>query len=216
VRLLARGLDAAVCPQEPQRMVISDRSVRALDVTRAAPLGKRRHATNAFGLVLMVLLAQDALPGASEGRQAIRRVFAPLLYPLGLFQGDWKLFAPEPDRVNTWIEARVTFSNGQTTVWTSPDWRNLSWHEELLRGRHAKWWDVLRRDEFKVLWPSFALHVAGEVPRPSPDATPVEVALVRHWWDVPPPDLAADTRVFPIPPRREFPHAFVYHTERLP
>lgn len=161
-------------------------------------------------------MAQDALPGSSSGREAIRRVFAHVLYPLGLFQGDWKLFAPEPDRLNTWIEARVTFSDGRTAVWTSPDWQNLPLYDEVLRGRHSKWYDVLRRDEYKALWPSFVQYIARVVPRPLPTSRPVRVSLVRHWWDVPPPDRTVVAGAFPIPPRAQFPFQFEYYSEQLP
>jgi hypothetical protein len=166
-----------------------------------------------LALLLLAMLLQDGLPGDSAARAALRRVCAPLLYPLGLWQNDWRLFAPDPDRVNARIEARVTLSDGRIARVTSPDWRHLAWTDAALQGRLAKWWDYLRRDEYRPLFPALARYMASRAAWAP--ARPIKVELIRHWWDVPAPDAEGPVAE-PIAPPAEFPYHHPYHTEHLP
>ncbi|MFT3926621.1 MAG: hypothetical protein QM778_29020 [Myxococcales bacterium] len=186
-----------------------------LSLARGAKARFERWLINGFAVLLMGALLQDALPGDSPARTSLRQLCGQVLYPLGLWQGDWKLFAPDPKRTNAWIEAKVTFRNGESGSWKSPDWEQQSAGDEILQGRHAKWWDALRRDDSRVLWPALARFAASRLARPERGLVPARVELVRHWWDVPNPG-APNYFGRAIPGQTVFPHQYLFHVEVLP
>ena len=63
-------------------------------------LSAKRYFLNAFIALVVAVIAIDTLP---QSPGAIRRGLTPVLTRLGVNQGYWDLFAPEPDRANTRI-----------------------------------------------------------------------------------------------------------------
>ncbi len=174
---------------------------------------------NLFIAGLLFLLLQDGLPCTHTGHRRIKDFLDPVVDKLGLWQGNWRLFAPDPDHMNTWVEAKVTFSDGGVWAWKTPDWRRRGHLEKFIQGRHPKFWDAFRLDNRRSVWPYIADYAARIAPRPSPGARPRTVELIRHWWDVPPPDeIAAVVREYgqAPPPRDKFPKHHSFYTRELP
>ena len=95
-------------------------------------------ALNAFIATIVLVVAIDTLP---QSPAALHRAIAPTLVRLGINQGAWNLFAPEPDHVNTRLRAEVAYRDGQRREWRGPDWRNASAWEKWVGHRHVEWFD---------------------------------------------------------------------------
>ena len=118
----------------------------------------------------------------------------------GLWQGNWQLFAPEPDKINVAVSADVTFSDGREVAWRSPDWRSLSAWQRFLLFREAEFIDNIRSDENAAGWPTFADYLGRNILHPDdPKLKPKKIVLTRHWVIIPPPD-DENIRQFPEVP----------------
>ena len=75
-------------------------------------------------------IAVDTLPTSWKSLQPIKTPVNTALNALGLAQGDWQLFAPNPILRNGTVVAEVTDSQGQMAIWSSPDWsRSSTWQK---------------------------------------------------------------------------------------
>lgn len=98
-----------------------------------------RVATNLFIIATIVFISVDTLPlGDShfknwsihqpikEARVALRQK---VLNPLGLWQGIWALFCPDPVRYSEWLSADLTFPDGQQKTWMSMNFTEMDFWE---------------------------------------------------------------------------------------
>jgi hypothetical protein len=115
----------------------------------------------------------------------IRHVIAPYMVWSGLTQG-WALFAPDPQYINVYLEAQITYRDGQKKIWKFPMPQDYGYYRRYFMERERKWSsDNLRLDSNAFLWPDAARYVA-RVNR-DPNNPPVSVALIRHWSFIAPP-----------------------------
>jgi hypothetical protein len=115
----------------------------------------------------------------------IRHIIAPYMTWSGLTQG-WALFAPDPQYINAYLEAEITYRDGQKKIWKFPMPQDSGYYRRYFLERERKWSsDNLRLDSNAFLWPDAARYVA-RVNR-DPKNPPVTVALVRHWSFIAPP-----------------------------
>ncbi len=163
-------------------------------------------------LALAVLIGAsvvDALPNwILPGLDRVDAVVSRPLRAMGIWQGNYRLFAPDPDRVNSWLEVVVMFDDGRNATWTTWDWRERGFYERIARGHAVKWAELVQRDNQKVLhralsrWAMRHLRPPGDGPRPRP----VGVQIVRHRWPIPRPGprKAAMWRAYgTLPPPRD-------------
>jgi hypothetical protein len=116
----------------------------------------RLFAVNAFIATIVLFVAIDTLP---QSPKALRTTLTPLLIRMGINQGEWNLFAPEPDIVNTRIRAEITYRDGETRQWRSPDWAKVSAWEKWVGHRHVEWYDHIISNE-TAAWESWCRHLA--------------------------------------------------------
>ncbi|MCA9571957.1 MAG: hypothetical protein KC656_29165 [Myxococcales bacterium] len=167
---------------------------------------------------LVVLMFVDGLPDYVPGVPTLARWIDPVLDVTGLEQTSWKLFAPQPDHMNSFVSARITWSDGTVTTWEQRPWAGRSVGRKLVEARWHKAMDNVRQDRWKGLWPTFARWIVRQAEPPAPGVTAVEIELTRHWWMTPGPRrlAAAKARFGTLPPPREaFEQSKVFHTERL-
>lgn len=134
-------------------------------------------------LVLAILggIAVWNLPH-SELRARLVPVVEPYMHAAGLDQ-DWGVFAPDPRRITLELQARITYDDGTTETWLVPHGGRLLGAYRFYRWR--KWIEYARGDAYEHLWRPTAEWVARE--HATGARTPVEVVLVRRWYDIPPP-----------------------------
>jgi hypothetical protein len=150
---------------------------------------------NAFLAFHIAAIACWALPLNTGLIPKAREVIAPYMLWSGLFQA-WDMFAPDPAKVNGWIEGVVTLRDGKTAVWRCPRMHQLGLMERYAKERYRKFGNErLRLDAHSALWPDAARYIARLFNDPA--NPPVSVQLVRHWTMVPPP--SADGREQPQP-----------------
>lgn len=127
----------------------------------------RRYFLNAFIALIVAIIVIDTLP---QSPGAVRRSLTPLLTRLGINQGYWDLFAPEPDRANTRIKAEITYRDGEKRTWNGPDWSTVSIWEKWAGHRRFEWYDHAVLRSAAPAWESWCRHIA-RVARPDlPDA----------------------------------------------
>jgi len=146
---------------------------------------KDRIFANIAILAFVSVVLVDALPSTCTAHQRARDALDPALDATGLWQQTWRLFAPNPDRVNTRISANIVFANGTQQSWNSPDWQNSSALQRFTHFRHMEYYDSLRMDSNGAAWEPFAKYISHKV---APGQQPVRVELTRHWVDIPEPD----------------------------
>ncbi len=156
----------------------------------------------------LALSVIDALPV----NQYLKDAIDPLLDATGLWQGRWQLFAPDVDKVNIRISARLVLDDGSALVVRSPDWHLMSAWERFLKFRHMEYADSIRADANMGGWDGLASYLARTTPLP-PGRHVREVTLTREWAEVPPP--AAATFV-PAEPYVNFREKFLFHRWRAP
>jgi hypothetical protein len=140
-----------------------------------------RAAISGVVLFLLVSFAVSNLPDSrlkEVGSHAVRRVRD----ALGLEQA-WNVFAPDPRAATFDLRARIRFSDGSVRVWRVPGgdpflspYRTYHWQ---------KWAEAVRLDARSALWRPFAEWVART--QAPGGKRPVEVVLVRRWYDLFPP-----------------------------
>ena len=65
----------------------------------------RLYVTNVLIAAFLMIVVIDTLP---QSPSALRQAIGPIAARLGINQGLWTLFAPDPDRTNTQLKAETT------------------------------------------------------------------------------------------------------------
>lgn len=144
----------------------------------------RLYLVNGFIATLLVLIGIDALP---QSPTALHFALMPLLVRLGLNQGAWNLFAPDPDRVNTRFRAEITYRDGERREWQGPEWGKVSAWQKWIGHRHREWFDHLALQSGAPGWKSWCRHVA-RLERPDLENADqgAEVRLLYQEATIPP------------------------------
>lgn len=131
------------------------------------PARLRLIAINTFIACLVAALIVDALPQSPLGLQIAIR---PLLLRLGIYQGPWSLFAPDPDRRNLRLRAEITYRDDQEAKWVMPDWRQATPWEMFLGHRRRAWWRHIVSAEGGPTWEASCRYLARTQRPDLPDA----------------------------------------------
>ena len=150
---------------------------------------RQKQAASLFVLAYVALGLIDATPVTGPAHARVKSALDPFLDVTGLWQGDWRLFGPEPDKLNATLSARFLDAQGREAApaWRSPAWRELSVLEKFPRVRHMKFYDGLRQDQHRLAWPTFVAYRLRKLD-PAVRAQVRRIELHRHWRETPPPD----------------------------
>jgi len=161
-------------------------------------------------ILWLVTMASTGLPQWVPGVKPAERFLWSKANWIGVAQCDWRLFAPNPDRTNTWVEVVLTASDGTEGRWTTPNWRELSHLQRVLHIRWYKYADKLRQDNGAALRGPVLRYVRRELQPPEGERW-VHAKLIRHWWTVPNSTRMGKTKI-PLPwppPREQYPGSYV-------
>jgi hypothetical protein len=143
----------------------------------------RRYGVNAFIAAMLLILVIDTLP---QTPTALRLAIHPLVARLGINQGLWTLFAPEPDRTNTRLKAEITYRDGQRREWNGPDWRTISAWDKWVGHRRREYFDHLALQNGAPGWESWCHWLAkNERPDLADADRGAEVRLIYQEATVP-------------------------------
>ena len=118
-------------------------------------------------------------------RSALGNVTQPFLNAVGLYQA-WGVFA-EPRDVSAYVDARVDFSDGTSSIYPIPVRQGLGAYADY---RWQKYEEVIRMDEGRELWAAYAHYVAALARRDG--RNPLRVTLIRRWSQTLPPGPGPD------------------------
>jgi hypothetical protein len=155
---------------------------------------------NAFLVGFLAIVALDVSP-ATVGTQPIKDAINLPLLVTGLWQGPWRLYAPDVDKDNLQVKADLVFADQATTTWTSPDWAALSAVRKFRMARHMNYYNQILLLDREVQWDDLCAYLARTVPHPQgkPVAV-VRVTLSLRGAKIPPPD----EKLVPAGPYRAF------------
>ena len=102
------------------------------------------------------------------------------LKKLGLDQGQWNLFAPNLDKTNVKIKVDYQFENASKNKWVSPNWKNYSRLQKFRYHRHIAFYNNIRLDLNKKLWPNYAEHLK----KLSRSKILTNIEICRLWQEV--------------------------------
>lgn len=168
-----------------------------------------RRMTHAIIGAALVLLPLCGLPPACSAQASLRKPLVGALSAIGLCQPEWRLFAPNVHKTNSYLSAEVTLADGSTRHWQSPDFGERSWTTRLLQGQLPKLYDNLRLDRNRAAWRPFAEWVAREVGRGERVRS---VRLERRFYEIPAPGAGGYQL---RPPAREHYRAHLFYERRL-
>lgn len=126
-------------------------------------------------IVFATVVAIDALPDRWMANSSIRRNTRSGLGWLGLAQGEWSLFAPNPAMRKGYLVGEVKDHEGNTAVWKSPDWSEESVTNKFLRFRHLNYYQRV------VLHPGASIDLADYLHRSIPDRETVQPGV--RWTE---------------------------------
>lgn len=166
-------------------------------------MGRPRHRAwiNAFLAGFLAVLAIDAFHAVGPMHQALKDAIDTPLDVTGLWQGPWRLYAPDVDKVNLRLRAEVVFADQATASWSSPDWAQRSAVQKFLAARHMNYLNSVLLAGKELEWDALCAYLARTVPHPQGKAVAVaEVKLLLRGARVPPPS----ERVVPAGPYVDF------------
>jgi hypothetical protein len=102
----------------------------------------------------------------------------------GLFETA-NMFAPNPNKVNSFMVAQVTFADGQNRLWKFPRMDELGYRERYVKERYRKLADYLIGGNPDGLWPDVARHIARL--HWQAGNAPSVVILIRYESELEPP-----------------------------
>ncbi len=102
------------------------------------------------------------------------------------FAQSWSMFSPNPDHLDVYLEARITYANGQTKLWEFPRMVHFSYAKKYEEERWRKMTEVVTHTGSHQLWPAMARY-AARVNNSDPQNPPVKVELLEHSRTIPPP-----------------------------
>ncbi|MBV9314117.1 MAG: hypothetical protein JO100_10350 [Pseudonocardia sp.] len=131
-------------------------------------------------LVTLAAIVVTNMPD-SQLKSDLLNLVAPYLNATGLSQ-DWGVFAPNPRMVSAYVEGRVEYANGTSSVWPIPAGLGFSAYSDY---RWQKFEEQVRLDDNSRLWSPFAEYLANQAR--AAGRKPVRVSLVRRWAGTLPP-----------------------------
>lgn len=151
---------------------------------------------NGFLVAFLAVLAIDAFRPINDAHEALKEDLNTPLVWTGLWQGPWRLYGPEVDKVNLRFRADVVFADGEAATWASPEWQDVSSLRKFLGARHVNYFGYLVRAD-EPAWRALCAYLARTVRHPAGrDVAVVQVTLSIAGALIPPPS----ERVLPLGP----------------
>lgn len=112
----------------------------------------RRRAARLFALIVICVICVDSMP-YHRSLQGVKKGLSAVLNRVGLWQGGWSMFAPNPVINNGWYSAEIRSRSGEVTNWDSPIWGRTSGWEKFINFRHMNYYNRL-----SASWNTAALY----------------------------------------------------------
>jgi hypothetical protein len=139
-----------------------------------------------FIITNFMMMIRAQLP---KNSRYINSIYTPITFIqnyLSLWRG-WSMFAPDPLKINGFLDAKIIFKDGTDRIWTLPTPHKLNSIPRYLYGeRFRKYnFEALRLDSKKHLWPDAAKFVLKKTKDIDKSKTPTKIILRRRWLKIP-------------------------------
>ena len=107
---------------------------------------------------------------------------------------DWMMFAPNPNRLNTYLSAEVEFVDGTKETYVFPRPSELGLVEKYVYGEKFRKLisEGIRKDSNQFMWKDTAKFILRKLKNENYEKIPAKVHLFRHWNEI--PDVAKEFR----------------------
>jgi hypothetical protein len=130
------------------------------------PTSPYRRWITGFFLILTGLMVADVIPSEHLPLPQFKRALTMLLSRVGLWQGQWSMFAPDPVINNAWLEADLRDREGRQTHWSSPYWAEVDAWGKFRRFREINYFNRLPLDQHRPALSDFADWLRRHAPDP--------------------------------------------------
>jgi hypothetical protein len=173
-------------PEVPKgRSEEARRLVKQRRVNRLEKRWWKRRAVNLFIVWQIFAVFMWVMPSNSAIVQAFVGVVRPYMVITAMAQS-WSMFSPNPDHMDVYLEAKITYANGQTKSWEFPRMTHLGYVKRYEEERWRKMTENVTHGSNQNLWPMLARY-AARVNDPDPNNPPVKVELIQHSRVIPSP-----------------------------
>ena len=170
---------------EQRRWEEARRQIKQRRVNRLEKRWWKRRAVNLFIIWQAFAICVWVVPGNSALVQVLSPVVRPYLV-MTAFAQSWSMFSPNPDKMDVYMEARITYANGQTKSWDFPRMVHMNYAKRIEEERWRKMTEVVTHGGNHQLWRPLARY-AARVNDTDPKNPPVKVELFQHSRVIPPP-----------------------------
>ena len=114
-------------------------------------------------VVIFLDIIPPSWPMFSQPKQWLSNV----LNRVGLWQGQWSMFAPDPILNNAYLSAEFEDNQGNKTYWDSPDWKKTGNLEKFYGFRHLNFFNRIYLDQNNRALKDFADFLVRTEGRPT-------------------------------------------------
>lgn len=100
-----------------------------------------------FFLLAVATIFIDVSPPSWSILRIPKKCLSPILNRVGLWQGQWSMFTPNPVLNNAYLTAEMEDRVGAITYWDSPDWKRVGSIEKFYRFRELNFYNRIYLDE---------------------------------------------------------------------
>ena len=126
----------------------------------------RRRAVRWFVILLITVMFVDSAPQSWSWLRRPKRAVSVVLNRIGLWQGEWSMFAPDPVLNNGWFTAEIHSPDGTVSQWNSPYWITSNSGDKFLRFRYLNYFNRLPAPFYQPARNDFADYLARKSPVP--------------------------------------------------
>jgi len=128
-----------------------------------------------FFVIVIAVMSLDVTPPSCPGMSRPKRWLSAFLNRVGLWQGQWVMFSPNPVLNNAYLTAEIDDKDGNRTYWDSPDWKHVSNWEKFYRFRDMNYYNRIYLPQNLLATNDFADYLA----RTSSKSPVARLKLVR-------------------------------------
>jgi hypothetical protein len=148
-----------------------------------------RGRVNLFLAIFLPILVIDSFHRCSPLAPVANELNDDLLAPTGLWQGPWRLYAPNVDNINLRLAAEIQFTDGAIATWHSPEWDQMSALSKFRHAREMNYLNWILTAGRELEWGGLCSYLARTTPHPTGGRARVEsVSLVLKGAIIPDPD----------------------------
>ncbi len=106
----------------------------------------RRQAARMIFCITVAVIFLDVIPPTWSWFSQPKLGLSNVLNRVGLWQGQWTMFAPDPILNNASLSAEFEDDKGNTKYWDSPDWKHVETFEKFYRFRYVNFYNRIHLD----------------------------------------------------------------------